>query len=291
MDRLGARVVAGVVPRVQVHDAVVRDARPPQALLARTGGAHRQPHDADDRRALHSPETRAATRNRLGRDAPLPVGGPRERKDDLLTHDHVAHLDHVTHCVDRWVARAHPIVDGDPAPLAHDEAGRLRELPFGSHADGEDHQVGLDPAAGVGDDDEALALTLDPAHPLAEAKRDPARPQVLRDRHGHLGVERGHHLRQLLDDRHSQPAVHEVLGHLETDEAPADDDRLAARSVREPRANPARVGDRADHEDAGQVDPRRVGANRRRAGGEDEDVVGLLPALARRVGRARAESF
>jgi hypothetical protein len=72
-----------------------------------------------------------------------------------------------------------------------------------------------------------------PPQDRSEARR----PQ--RAEHRHLGIERRHHLRQLLEHRDGEPAVSEVLGHLEADEAAAHDDGARGLSLVDPREDPS----------------------------------------------------
>ena len=204
VDGLGARVVAGVVPRVQVDDAVVGDARAAQALLAGARGARRQTQHADDGRALHAAEARRAPRDGLGRDAPLAVGragerqdrspvrrrrrAPRWRRPPRRSPDRSCASGrpprcrrvlpmHQTRRLRRAAPRAARRSPGRPGPW---RCGSPRSVTTAS----------------------AIALALDRAEPLAEAQLHALAAQVGRQRRGHLGVERRHHLRQLLDDGH-----------------------------------------------------------------------------------------
>ena len=100
---------------------------------------------------------------------------------------------------------------------------------------------------------------------------------------GHVLVEGGHHLAGALDERHPQAALHERLGHLEPDVAPADDDRaLAALLQRGAEALGGVDGARR----LGRVGARHVGRDRLGAGGE-HDLVEALACARRRSGRAR----
>ena len=62
---------------------------------------------------------------------------------------------------------------------------------------------------------------------------------------------------------HLETAMNEVFGHLQPDKAAAHDDRTRARSggqagtARNPFVDSARIGNGADMEDAGQIDPRQ----------------------------------
>ncbi len=102
-----------------------------------------------------------------------------------------------------------------------------------------------------------------PATPSPTTTRTPCSSEEVPDELAVLGVERRQHLVGHLDDGHLEAAVDEVLGHLEADEAAADDDGpllgshgLEARVVLhageearpplDPLADLPRVGHRAD---------------------------------------------
>ena len=107
-----------------------------------------------------------------------------------------------------------------------------------------------------------------------------------------LLVERAEHLIGHLDHGDVEPAMHEVLGHLQADEPAADhhcahrrphrlESRVLlhpgeeARAPFDPLADLSRVGHGAHREDARKVDARQRRANRRRARRQHELVVGL----------------
>jgi hypothetical protein len=100
--------------------------------------------------------------------------------------------------------------------------------------------------------------------------------QVPADRLRHLGVERRHHLRQLLQHRHREPAVGQVLRHLQPDEPAANHECTLRPTLRDPAPDADAVGDRAHGEDARKVDARHGRADRRSPGRKYERVVALL---------------
>ena len=218
-----------------------------------------------------TPRKRAARpADRLGRDPPLAVGWAGERQDHLLARDHVAHLDRVA--------------DGPDAPDRPSASARRRRCrragraaaprPSRAPVSGRTPMARMTRSAvrrapRLGDADDAPSPSrLEAREPVAEVQR--SRPASTRcSAHGlrHLGVERRHHLRQLLEHRHREPAVRQVLGHLEPDEPAADDERaVAAGAASIHDADADAVGDRAHGEDAraGRC-PACGGPDRRRA--------------------------
>jgi hypothetical protein len=96
----------------------------------------------------------------------------------------------------------------------------------------------------------------------------------------HLGIQGRHHLRLQLHQRHLQTATHQVLRHLQADEAAAD--HRGAGRARECLADAPGVGDGAYDVDAGQVDSGKRRADGPRTRREQQRVVGLAahPAAA-----------
>jgi hypothetical protein len=161
---------------------------------------------------------------------PLPVGRPGQRHAAPLAGDDVPDLDGVADREDVRVGGPHVLVDADPPALADLEAGRLGEGRVRSHADGEDHEVGRVRCAGKG-------LDLDrPAGQLGEARRtvvendaDIVPLHMFLNEARNLRVQRSQKLRQLLDEGHLEPEVHQVLRRLEADETPANHHRTRRR--------------------------------------------------------------
>ena len=116
--------------------------------------------------------------------------------------------------------------------------------------------------------------------------------QVALDEPRHLGIERRHDLVELLDERHLETQVREVLHHLEADEPAADHDRplglrdgleprvgvhpgLALLAAVQPLADGPGIGDGPDGEDARQVNPGKRRTDRGRSGRQHQLVVGF----------------
>ena len=262
---------------VEVDLLEVRSPGLRQHLLAGAGLADLALEDLADRRALRAAVARVAAGDDVGRDAALPVGRPGERDERPLAGDEVLHLDRVADGEDVRVARAHVLVHADAAALADLEAGRLRERGLRPHADGEDDDVGRVRLAGLGQHlERAVGGLPEPGHAVVELEMHAVLHQVALDQARHLGVERRHHLVELLDERHLEPEVGEVLHHLEADEPAADHDRplrlrhglepgvrvhpgLGFVAALEPLADRPGVGHGPHREDARQVDAGRGG--------------------------------
>jgi hypothetical protein len=129
-DHLCARVVAGVGVREDVDLLVVGVAEPLERLLARAGPRRRAAEQADDRGALRAAEARIAPGDHVGRDPPLPIGRPGQRHQAPLAGDDILDLDGVADREDVGIARAHLVVDADPAALADLRGRRISPAPY-----------------------------------------------------------------------------------------------------------------------------------------------------------------
>ena len=165
------------------------------------------------------------------------------------------------------------------------EARRLRQGRLRTHAERQDHEVGRDRRVPVRAHREA------PPVAGLDARGSPRRAAAgrLRSRRCRAistaisGSSGGITCGSFSSTVTSRPAAHEVLGHLEPDEAAADHDGLAARRLLEPRADAPRVGDGPHHEDAGQIE-----AAARRDGSAPRPAPARARRRARRARRRRA---
>ncbi len=237
-----AREVPGMVAGMEI-DPLVREPRALENLLRspRAGGGHRE--DAADRGALDTPKRAPAAADDLGGHPPLPVRGARQGHDAPGARDDIARLDGIAHGPDMRIVRLHALVDPDAAAFAERDAGGGGQARLGSDADREDDDVGGNPRSRCGRHDDLPVRGLEAGDGIAQLELDPVLGEVIVQGLGHLRVERGHHLGHRLHDGHGDPSLHEVLGHLEPDEAATDDDGGPDVMLVDPRANPAAVGD------------------------------------------------
>ena len=120
------------------------------------------------------------------------------------------------------------------------EAGRFRELGFGSHADREDDEIGWKTGAALRDHDQAsVGPLVDAGQPVTEMEPHTFRDQVVREWHRDLWIERGHDLWQLFQYGHGESAMDQVLDHLQSDESAPDDDSGAGATFGNPGTNTA----------------------------------------------------
>lgn len=112
------------------------------------------------------------------------------------------------------------------------------------------------------------------------------------DAGGHVGVHAGHGVVERLDHRDAQPAVGELLGHLQADVPGSDDDGAGDAAILDPGADRGGIGRGTHREHPRQVHAGNWRDDGRDAGGQDELVVGVLERLARgevlHADRARA---
>ena len=171
--------------------------------------------------APNSPMTEVpwVPRNRESRPAmtsaairPCRLAGPGERDQRPLAGHEVLDLDGVPDGEDVRIARAHVLVDADPAALADLQPGRLRQRGVRAHAEGEDHDVGRIGLSGPGLHlDGAVVGLLEPGHPVAQRQADAVPLQVGLDDAGMLPIDRGQDLIEHLHEGHVKAAMDQVL--------------------------------------------------------------------------------
>jgi hypothetical protein len=183
---------------MEVHPLEARHAGAPQPLLTRARRRHGQAQHTDNRRRLYPAKLRCTPGDGLGRHAALAIRRARERQHGILTRHDVRHFDDVAHCPDLRIGRAHLRIDDDAAARADQKAGRLGQLGLGSHADGEDDEIGWQAGAALRDHDQSsVGPLVDAGQPITEWELHALRDQVFREWDHDLRIERGHDLRQL----------------------------------------------------------------------------------------------
>jgi len=237
--------------------------------------------DADDPGAEDAAVPQRAPRDRVARHPARLVGRRAEGAPQGRAGDDRDVLGHVTHRPHVGDGGAHRVVHRDRARGSEFHAELLRQVHDRAHPHRHDDDVGrngLVPKPHPGD----RLATLDGGDLGAQPHVHAVTPQLLLDKRGHVRVERGHHLRELLDERDRDPASHELLGHLQSDEAGTDDDGAAHRPPVQPSPDRLGVPDGAHREDAVRLDARQRRHDGAGAGGEHEHVPvvgGLLPRV------------
>ena len=89
----------------------------------------------------------------------------------------------------------------------------------GTHADGEQHEVGLQGLAALQEDGEALVGAAEAGDALLQVEAHALLHEVLVHGSGHGVVDGSHHLIAHLDHRDGHTSVVQVFGHLQPDEA------------------------------------------------------------------------
>ena len=185
------------------------------------------------------------------------------------------------------------LVNANAAAFADFQPSGFCQLGVGTHADGENHDVGRERLAGNGLHVERAAVLLcEAGDAVVEYELDSVRGHMTFDKIGDLLVERAQQLIALLEEGDVETEMDEVLRHLEADESAADHDgaanrlhhlnaRVAIHSGEERRASfyPLKdclgVGHGPHMEDSRQIDTRQRRMNGRRAGRQHQLVVGL----------------
>ena len=202
----------------------VGEVRGLEALLGEAGGRNRHVEDLGDRGgdgALVG--DLVAIDDCIGTEAGLFVGRTGERDGARDTGDRALDEDGIPHRPDMGVVGLEELIDDDRPVLCKGYAALLEEGGIGPDPDGEDDQVRFDegPTGKVHGD--GGPMVLERLYRILEVEVHPLGPHVLLHLGGQFIVDDVHHLLERLDDRDLQAPLLEVLGHLQADEASADD--------------------------------------------------------------------
>mmetsp|Transcript_53051 Transcript_53051/g.129581 ORF Transcript_53051/g.129581 Transcript_53051/m.129581 type:complete len:514 (+) Transcript_53051:919-2460(+) len=232
-DRVATRVVTRMRrPRDRRHRIIqlLRDTIPlTQARLP--GHAIKHPHDRRPKRPTVRVRQRVTKEHVVGRNARHAVRRPAEREPLLARGGAEGGGRNVARGVHVGVRGLHVGVHDDGLPSVDLEARGLREGALGDDADRLDDEVGDDALArGELDRDLLVCGVVVEGDDLVRGHDADALDGHLLLHGGHdLVVEEGHHAVLEFDDRDLEPAVLQGLGHLQPDEAGADDDTAPAR--------------------------------------------------------------
>ncbi len=183
------------------------DARVGRLALAQSGAGHLAMAQARDRGADHAREGEVGAGQVGAGDAPLLVGVGAELDVDRRVEQAVVGLDAVARRVDA-VPGALVVVDGDRAGGPERDARPLGHRGLRPDAGGDDDVVGGDVAVGGAHAAWApVGVQQDLLEPDAQTHVDVVALGGVLHVGGHVGIERGHQLRRLVDQRHAQVAL------------------------------------------------------------------------------------
>ncbi len=174
-------------------------------------------------------------------------------------------------------------VDLDRPRLPQRQPHLFRKRDVGTDPDRHQDHVGLVFAVVR---DQAQAVFLSRLHGLRLDFRnefDLVLPELFQDNLREFRVPAVHGKRPAVEDLRFDAEIPQRLGHLHSDEARPDDDRLPAGNIAEPGLDPDRVRELLQREDPFQRLSRYSRQERRRSRPQDEDIVGQ--GLSRRPER------
>jgi len=264
----------------------------PGLRLGQPGVGDVEVEDSQDPGAEDAAVGQGAAGDDVAGDAAHLVRGRAERSPQRRACDEGVGLGGVADGIHVGHGGAHGVVDGDSAGRSEVGAHLPGEVDVRADADGEDHQVrgqGLPgvQAHGAGG---AVVAGLDGGHARGEPQGDAVAGEGLGDPEAHIRIEGGHHLGQAFDEGDRDAAAGELLGHLQADEAGADDDGAPRGARLGPGADRLGVAQVPDGEDARGVHAGYRRDDAARAGGQDQGVVavGELGAVGQVADRERA---
>ncbi len=292
-DRVGTGVVAGVAARVDI-DLLERQPQLHQPLLVQPRARHRQIEQLADGGPLRLLVGLASPQHVVGGDAPLAVGGARQRDQHGLAGDKIGLLHRIPHRVDEGIRGTHPGIHFDAAPRSQHQPRLGGEQSLGLDADGEDQQAGVEMRAVIEGQAQSTLLggrhggsllgrhlqALDGSEAGAQAKIDPLLPDAGVEQVGHLLVHRRHHLIGELQQGDIQLALVQRLHHLQPDETAPHHGDVAGLVVRQRRQDAIHVGNAPQGVYPRAVDAGEGRPDGRRPRAQQQHVVGFAPLFA-----------
>src|ERR1019366_2775069 len=275
VDRLGARIVSGMVSGVEIDCRKIRDPGSAKTLFGCSRHRNSQAETGADRGSLGSPELRITSTNRIRRNSPLPARRSSQGQERPFPRYEIAHLDSVPDRPEMRVGGAHGFVHADAAFWAYFEPGGFCKIGLGPHADGKDYKIGRKRHAGLGSDLKPLCSFLELCYRIAKLQPRFVSEKTLANKIHHLRINRWHQLIRRFNDRDLQPPMRQILGHFQPDETTADHNRTLGLFAIDPLADSAAVRYGSQHKNSRQIDSRKWGPNRRGAGRQQKSVVGL----------------
>ena len=214
------------------------------------------------------------TADRLGRDAPFPVGRAGQHREDRLPRQQVCRFHGVAGSEDVGDRGPHLGVYADAPQRPGRHPGHLRQLGAGSHTDGEHDDVSGELRA-VGELDNELRAPLpDRLGRTAQTDVDAVGRDVKVENPRHLRVQPRHQTVCPLDDRGVEASGTEGLCHFQADVAASDDDGPSRAGI-ELTDDAIHVGDVAQDVDSRVVGPGNGWPDGLGPGAQDQLVVGL----------------
>src|ERR1019366_7451867 len=131
VDRLGARIVSGMVSGVEIDCRKIRDPGSAKALFGCSRHRNSQAETGADRGSLGSPELRITSANRIRRNSPLPARRSSQGQERPFPRYEIAHLDSIPDRPDMRVGGAHGFVHADAAFWAYFEPGGFCKIGLG----------------------------------------------------------------------------------------------------------------------------------------------------------------
>ena len=268
----GAGVVGGVGGGVG-HHLVIGHARGPRLFFVQPRGGRCQVKELEHRGAQRPSVGAPPPADVVGGNAPLLVGRAGQRNVAFGSGDKMPHLHRVTHGVDVRGAGAHLPVHRDRPLDAQGQARPAGQLRVGGHADAQQHQVGREPLPALQLYSQPVPLGREAGHPCAQAQLHPLAPEIGVDLRRHVGVQGRQHLRAPLEQGGVHPRVHQVLRHLQADEAAAHHHGPPDGMLVQVGPDAQGVLHRAQGEHTGVVLAGQVGPHGPRPGREEQLVI------------------
>ena len=243
--------------------------------------------DVGDRSSHASSVSDVSAHYIVSYDPGLLVSRTCQRYHRLFARHEVIYLYYISDCPDMRRRSVHHFVHHDASAGIELKAGSLRKFAVRFYSYREDHEISIDLLAACKNDARLSVRFLEMIDAVSEAELNAVFFYVLVQDLRHLRIEWSHDLIESFDEAHIDSSRVEVLSHLETDEASADNDGLFRFLHIDQSLDPVDIVHVPEDLYALSVDARDRRTDRRGSRRDDELVVRLFVFAFRSSDRHR----
>ena len=142
-------------------DFAERTLRPPQCFFCGTGDSGRPVEETENRCTLCPSIFHHTTQSVVGRNPPLPIGGPSQGNLGRIAQDDILHCDRIADGKNVGVTGLQVFIDLDATTCADRQSGANGQCIFWTNTDTKDHQLRGQSLARAQTDDQPCGRLLD----------------------------------------------------------------------------------------------------------------------------------
>ena len=140
-------------------------------------------------------------------------------------------LDGIAHGINRLIGSLQELIDPNPLHVAYLQPRFYGKPGFGTHADRQYHQIGIEPDSRFQSHTDALTVFVKTFYRLTQIKTDSLLQQMPVYERSHRIVDGAHYLIRHFHNRYFGPGVMQVFRHLKSDKSAAYDDGTLYRML------------------------------------------------------------